>query len=126
MVTFRPFICVFTSNAAPRQWYDFDKPHITFGALERRLDHVFEHRFPTVDLDGVAKTDIVVTTVRGSSRFHPLYQYFKEVPQTEHSADQEHEQHFFSPADVLQEQGDTQELEEAELEYFYDMMVDRE
>ena len=125
MVTFSPFVCVFTSNASPRDWYDYTKPHIVYGALERRLDHVYEHRFPSVDLDGVPKTAVVVTTVNGSPRFHPLYKYFKEVPVTEHSADQEHEQHFFLPEDVLAEQGDTQTIEDAELEYFYDKMVDR-
>ena len=124
MVTFAPFLCVFTSNAAPNQWYKYDGPHMEYAAVQRRLDHIYEHRFPSVELDGIPTSNVIVTVHKGSARFHPLWTFMKPVQSRADNTDGLL-QYTFAPTDVLAELGDTQNLEDAELELFYEKQVDR-
>jgi len=75
-IPFRPAFVTFTSNVAPEEWYKSGSG-VVYGALERRLDFVAEHRRVEAANDhlGLQPGDITVTIRKGRVGMHPLTQY---------------------------------------------------
>lgn len=121
MANFSPQLCVFTSNTAPDTWYDFTKPHMELGALQRRLDGIYHHYRTDVELNDVPAGSIMVEAKSGNIKFHPLHPFL--LPVVSPAQEEDPKEIYVLDEDALADSLATQPLEDAEVEFFADLLI---